>query len=92
MSNYKALPVTETTDYLLKRALINKEINENKVNIDREVFKKSLSDKELLKEAKKNYLLNKGTNNFDQERVKILETIIKNPLICGNLILTVKQY
>lgn len=89
MSSYKALPVTETADYLLKRTLINKEINENKVSIDREVFKKSSSDKELLKKAKKSYLLNKGTNNFDQERFKILETIIKNPLICGDLKLTI---
>jgi len=87
----KKLSLTDTFDYQAKRAQINKEINSNKIEIDRTVFRKSILEKKDLKEAKKDYLLTVNTSKYEEEAIKTRNYIAKNPLDCGNLTLTIKK-
>jgi|NOAtaT_6_FD_contig_21_3966530_length_553_multi_2_in_0_out_0_1 hypothetical protein len=91
MEDYKKIPVNETLEYLMKRHQINMEINANKVSIDREVFKKNSLEKEALKKAKKEYLLNVNTQKYSDRLSETIQKIVKDPIICGNLILIVKN-
>lgn len=87
----KKLSLTDTFEYHTKRAQINKEINSQKVEIDRTVFRKSILEKKDLKEAKKEYLLTVNTAKYEEEAVKIRNYIAKNPLDCGNLTLIIQK-
>lgn len=87
----KKLSLIDTFDYQSKRTQINKEINSNKIEIDRTVFRKSILEKKDLKEAKKDYLLTVNTAKYEEEAIKTRNYIAKNPLDCGNLTLTIKK-
>ena len=79
----------DTFDYQNKRSQVLIEINSNKVSIDRDTF---IQDKRKdLKEAKRVYLLNKGTETHNKERYSIANYILKNPLICGSLVVICKN-
>ncbi len=51
------IKIQETQEYQRNRYELHKEINENKVEIDRSVFKKTEVEKVLLKKLKKAYKL-----------------------------------
>ena len=51
----KPIKVQDTLEYQQRRVQIQKEINEDKVSIDRECFKKSLTEKLELKKRIKEY-------------------------------------
>jgi len=51
----KPIKVQDTLEYQQRRVQIQKEINENKVSIDRECFKKSFTEKLELKKRIKEY-------------------------------------
>ncbi len=51
----KTIPVQETHEYQQKRIQILKEINSEKINIDRECFKKYFTEKLELKKRIKEY-------------------------------------
>ena len=53
----KAIRVQDTGEYQQRRAQIIAEINSDKVNIDRECFKKTKEEKAKLKEMKRLYKL-----------------------------------
>ena len=87
----KKLSLTDTFEYHTKRAQINKEINSQKVEIDRTVFRKSILDKKNLKESKKEYLLTVNTAKYEDEAVKTRNYIASHPMDCGNLVLIIKN-
>ena len=82
----KKLSTTETYDYQQKRNELFCEINKNKVEIDRSVFKKDTLEKISFKKAKKEYLLTNGTPDYVKEVNKTILIMEANPMICGNLI------
>lgn len=51
----KKLKVQDTSGYIRNNAALQIEINKGKVDIDRNVFKKSKEEKEALKKAKANH-------------------------------------
>lgn len=70
-----------------KREEILKEINADKVVIDKECFKKSFIEKKQLKEAKSSYKKQKNNPKFIEEKNKLINQMIKsNTFDCGNLI------
>lgn len=84
MSDFKKQATIDTLEYQLKRIAILKEINANKVSIDRSCFKQD--KKNALKEAIKSYKKQKGSQSHETERASIANSILKNPMNCGNLI------
>lgn len=87
----KKLSLIDTFDYQSKRIQINKEINSQKVEIDRTVFRKSILEKKALKEAKKDYLLTVNTSKYEDDAVKTRNYIARHPMDCGNLVLIIKN-
>lgn len=62
----KKLKVQDTGEYIRNNAALQIEINKGKVDIDRNVFKKSKEEKEVLKKAKSAHkgLVTKFTNSI----------------------------
>ena len=80
----KQIKIQDTHEYQQKRSQILKEINSNKIDIDRMCFKKSFNEKLELKKAIKSF--NKNTKEFKDYLIKKL---LNDPLICGDLKLIV---
>lgn len=85
----KALSIIDKPDYQIKRLLIQEEINNAKVLIDKECFKKSHMDKVKLKEEKKSYKKVKDTVKYQEDQDNLLIQIVtsKQPIKCGELII-----
>lgn len=81
----KQIPVQETNEYQVKRIQILKEINAEKVDIDRECFKHSYMEKIQLKKDKKSF-----TENSKEFKDYLIKKLLNNPLICGDLKLVIK--
>ena len=80
----KTIPIQETHEYQQKRIQILKEINSEKVDIDRECFKHSTLEKIQLKKDKKSF-----KENSKEFKDYLISKILKSPLICGDLKLSV---
>ena len=80
----KPIKVQDTLEYQHKRIQVLKEINANKVDIDKSCFKHSTLEKIQLKKDKKSFIGN--TKEFKDYLIKQL---LHNPLVCGDLKLTV---
>ena len=80
----KAIKVQDTAEYQQRRIQIVKEINANKVDIDRNCFKHSTAEKIQLKKDKKSF--NGNTKEFKDLFIKKL---LNDPLVCGDLKLIV---
>ena len=81
----KPIKVQDTLEYQQRRVQIQKEINEDKVILDKDCFKKSFMEKLELKKSMK--LFKENTKDFKDYLIK---QILHNPLVCGDLKLTVK--
>ena len=81
----KQIPVQETNEYQVKRAQILKEINAEKVDIDRDCFKHFRMEKVQLKKDKKSF---KG--NSKEFKDYLITKILKSPLICDDVKLVIK--
>jgi len=80
----KAIKVQDTHEYQQKRIQILKEINSNKIDIDKNIFKHSLNEKLELKRLKKAFI-----DNSKEFKDYLISKILKSPLICGDLKLSV---
>lgn len=80
----KAVKVQDTLEYQQKRIQVIKEINANKVDIDRSCFKHSTAEKIQLKKDKKFYI-----GNSKEFKDYLIKKLLNDPLVCGDLRLTV---
>lgn len=81
----KQVPVQETNEYQVKRIQIVKEINAEKVDIDKDCFKHSTLEKIQLKKDKKSF-----NGNSKEFKDYLIKKILNNPLICGDLKISYK--
>jgi len=81
----KQIPVQETNEYQQKRIQILKEINAEKIDIDRNCFKHSHMEKIQLKKDKKSF-----KENSKDFKDYLIRKVLNSPLVCGDLKLVIK--